>query len=93
MLIYSDKNNNLINNNNENDLISNNNLKNSDLNKKVLNYKCKNIFNVMFKRIYKKIIIITEIKNELKIINTLKIFIKIKINDDNLKHVYYKHFL
>ena len=32
-------------------------------------------------------------KNELKIINTLKVFVKIEINDDSLKHVYYKHFL
>ena len=47
----------------------------------------------MFKRIYKKLIIITKIKNKLKIINTLKIFIKTEINDDNLKHVCYKHFL
>ena len=47
----------------------------------------------MFKRIYKKLIITAEIKNELKIINTLKIFIKTEINDDNLKHVCYKHFL
>ena len=73
--------------------MNNNDSENSNLNKKVLNYKCKSISNVIFKRIYKKTLIITEMKNELKIINTLKIFIKTEINDDNLKHVYYKHFL
>ena len=46
----------------------------------------------MLERIYKKTTVIIKIKNELKIINTLKIFIKTEINDDNLKHVCYKHF-
>ena len=45
----------------------------------------------MLERIYKKTLIAAEMKNELKIINTLKVFIKIKMNDDSLKHVCHKH--
>ena len=93
MLIYFNESDNLINSSDENDLASNNDSENLNLNKEVLNCKCRDISDVMLKRICKKSTAAAEMKNELKIINTLKIFVKIKINDDSLKHVCYKHLL
>lgn len=62
-----------------------------NLKKRTLTYECKNVFITVLKRICKNSFIIIDMKNEINYIKTLKIFLKISFNDNNLEHVYYKH--
>ena len=55
--------------------------------------KCNEIFKMILKRICRKSFTIIDMMNEMKCINTLRIFMKINLKETSLMHVYHKHLL
>ncbi len=55
--------------------------------------KCSEILKTILKRICRKSFTVIDMMNEMKCINTLRIFVKINLEETSLMYVYHKHFL
>ena len=81
--------------------------KSSNINKKVLdemyendesieetsNCKCSEILKMILKKVYRKSFTVIDMMNEMKCINTLRIFVKTDLEETSLMHVCHKHLL
>jgi len=57
------------------------------------NCKCSEIFKMILKKVYRKLFTVIDMMNEMKCINTLRIFVKTDLKETSLMHVCHKHFL
>ncbi len=55
--------------------------------------KCSEILKMILKRICRKLFTVADMMNEMKCINTLRIFVKTDLEETSLMHVYHKHLL
>lgn len=55
--------------------------------------KCSEILKIILKRVCRKSFTVVDMINEMKCINTLKIFVKTDLKETSLIHVYHIHFL
>ncbi len=55
--------------------------------------KCSEILKMILKRICRKSFTVVDMMNEMKCINTLRIFMKINLEETSLMHVYHRHLL
>ena len=55
--------------------------------------KCSEIFKMILKKVCRKSFTIINMINEIKCINTLKIFVKTDLEETSLMHIYHRHLL
>ncbi len=66
---------------------------NDELIEETSDCKCSEILKTILKKVCRKSFTIINMMNEMKCINTLRIFIKTNLEETSLMHVYHKHFL
>jgi len=55
--------------------------------------KCSEILKMILKKVCRKLFTIIDMMNEMKCINTLRIFVKTNFEETSLMHVYHRHLL
>ncbi len=58
-----------------------------------LDCKCSEILKTILKKVCRKLFTVVDMMNEMKCINTLKIFVKTDLEETSLMHVCHKHLL